>query len=710
MMHPFLIDFETRSKAKLKGKGATSGRRYAEHPSTEVLCAVMNYGGEYYEWTPAQGPLFSSTEVVEIAAAHNAIGFDRHVWRVLGWPEPKRWIDTAELARRAGMRGKLDALGKELLGREKDLVGNRFTIGLSRIKRPASIPPKEWKLLDKLAKTERGVFCELTPETIRRVLDYCRSDVEIMAALWPFIEGWIDLEPELEAAERAIIDRGVCFDVELARGLLAGDRLIAGEALRAAKDALGGVCICGGVGACAWCGREDEDEPESDELDASEVRAPAKFVAALASLGVSIPNAQKGTVEPLLKHVDPRVVAVAKARQAVASIARGKLEAGLLRVSPDGRLRDNTRYYGAHTGRWSGQGMQLQNMPRPSGAPAEWTDEQIGIVADEIKRGDLEWVTEQSIDVLLRACLYAPDGFTFVVADYSSVEARATAWSANDLEALEVFRKKRDVYVNLAARLYNQDYDELLHLAKVVKDPAAKQKRQLGKIGELGLGYGMGAPHLEEWAEGQGINWETAGLDPAEVVAGWRELHAPIVQFWDDLQRAASDAAEGGHATVGLYEFGKVDGDVWLVLPSQRPIVYRRMRFATKADADRANAILRAKGLKGNRKPGSLIYDSPEGVEWTYGGKLTENAIQAMCRCLLADAMVKAEREGLRPVLHVHDELVCEVPIVTATQSLKTLEDKCMKNLPAWARGVPTVRDDFPVGADGYICRRYKKE
>lgn len=356
-------DFETRSRADLKKIG---GRLYAEHPTTEVLCAVLHTPDEAtIEWTPNL-PMAHAADFDQMldylvnvegcdAVAHNAIGFDRHVWRRLGWPEPRRWIDTAELARVAGYpEASLEWLGANLCGQPKDLEGNKLTVGLSRVSR---------------AKKTLGQLPPVTPEILARVVQYCRRDVELMVRLYrEHLSQWLDSDVEgLEAADRAVIDRGICFDRELAEMLLDADECLRDAALEAA-----------GV-------------KETAEL------SPAQLRATLGTLGAVIDDCTADTIRGVLDEIEARdlspgedtkldrIKALCLARQALSSIAAGKLRAGLLRCSPDGRLRDNTRYYGAHTGRWSGSGMQLQNM-------AAGADIDVEATIELLKQGRLEAV------------------------------------------------------------------------------------------------------------------------------------------------------------------------------------------------------------------------------------------------------------------------------------------------------------------------------
>jgi len=311
-------------------------------------------------------------------------------------------------------------------------------------------------------------------------------------------------------------------------------------------------------------------------------------------------------------------------------------------------------------------------------------------------------LTKHEVNVLLRACLMAAEGCMLVCCDYSQVEARGLAWAAGDHEAMRAFQGGGDPYAKLACRLFGI-------AAEVFSKETHKQPRDTSKKAELGCGYGMGAPKFKVTAEKGGMVWKAptcaggpctdplCGFEEADyqgrvfthgartIVNTWREVHAPIVGFWQALQDAAITAAHGGRAHVGPYSFGKVGGDVWCMLPSGRPIVYPRMKVGRDA--------------KGRPR---LHYWGTEGhPEDLYGGKLAENVTQALCRDLLAAALVKVEAAGLPVVLHVHDEIVIEVPCIQAEAALHQLS-AIMQDLPPWAAG-------FPVAADGFVCRRYMK-
>lgn len=665
-----LVDFESRSRCKLKKRG---GRLYWQDPSTEALCAVLYHveSQRWYLWQPGD-----PSPRLDVAVAHNASKFDRFSEEPCGW-RVREWADSSSAARRAGLPGALDALGKRWLGRDKDKAGSRFTLSLSQPSR---------------AKATRGQLPTVTDEARARVIGYCASDVEIMVHAWGRLEPWLAVDADTCEVDTIVNDRGVCLDADMCRALQRQLHRQQDEAVHAAAKALG----------------QRPDETRADAM------SPQRFTRA-----TGLPNAQAETLKDALKTTDQAgwrehapharvgaslrgMRALCEARLALASVVPGKLTAALERVSADGRLRDQLRYYGAHTGRWSSQGMQVHNLPR------------VGF-EDDAKRLGGEWhcneyvealcegaladkhLTKREVSGLLRACLVAEPGKVLMVLDYSGIEARANAWAAGDEAAVEVFRALDagtgpDPYRVMAGRyLFGVD------AAVVTKD-----QRGLGKIAELMLGYGAGADKFRESCEAGGANLAALGVEAEDVVSAYRnEAHPAIVAMWKACERAFRSACEGKAARAGKWRYephpsadgrGRGEVDVWCVLPSGRPIVYAKAR---------AKRVMRT--TKDGRKfqAWDLTYQGGLWPEHVYGGLLVENAIQALCRDFLADALVRCERAGLNPVLHVHDELVCEVDRRAGAEALEE-QRQIMSDVPRWAKGLP-------IRLDGFVSERYRK-
>lgn len=681
-MRTVLLDFESRSECSID----LGGRAYWAHPSTEaILCWLyVVETGEWILWLPGDPcPVLPD----DVLVAHNMTGFDRFGVVALGWRESPvfPYIDTSELARTAGLPGALDELAKRWLGREKDHAGNAVTRRLSGIAAPLSKKEKgfrddsgaiTWGLSAKelrealiahgvspgktikadgvrvhervlwvvppevvaALKTYGGVGTPIPEVVYEHVIGYGRSDVEIMVDAFPRLLEWADADlPGVRDADRMINERGIAFDADLARALLREDE----RGKRAAAEALAAEMECG-----------------ADELIAA-ANSPAQFCEITGS-----ENAQAATVAEM-DHP------LARLRERLASIASGKLTTALASLSPDGRLRDTLRYYAAHTGRWGGARFQPQNLPRPAGRFEGWEDEQVCELADHALAGGA--LEQDEIDLLVPACLTAREGHVLVFGDLNAVEGRGLAWAADDHEALAVYTSGREPYKNASSQIYGVHYDEV-----------TKAQRQIGKILELACGYQGGKGAFLRFAKAYGV--DLSGIDVDGVIAKWRACRAPTVQWWKALQAAFVSAfVDKRPAKAGRFvEFvPSSDGAVAMVLPSGRPIVYGGVEITPGAFGP------------------SISYDGGQFREHLYGGKLAENAVQAFCRDLLAEAIVLLEKDGMPIVLHVHDEAAGEVELARVDWAKERLHTR-LTTSPAWAPGLPlTAKID--------VGRRYRK-
>lgn len=709
------VDFESISEADLKAVG---GRNYANHPSTQVVCAVVREGDRAA--SVGQGwPAFPFPDLEPrsfIAVAHNANGFDRHLWARAGWPEPLAWCDTSVAMRRAGCpKASLDYGAQYYLGRKKDHDGSSLMKDLNH------------QLADRSGEVNLTFdFAEgvtLSTDIASRALEYCADDVDNLDGLLAALAPWFAVDAAAYETDCRIADRGICFDRELAERLLELDARLALEARRRAKV----------------------EDPRG-------VRSTKLFIEQMARYGVELPNAQKKTLQKAKKQLDAddpiecMAILLIEARLAGTTIAAGKLRAALNRCSPDGRMRDLTLYYGAHTGRWSGVGMQVQNLPKgvelpeivdarlldaitrgtwdaarklwvmPSGKTfkegfisPERIDELVEYRIERIKArspGATDGLGSAHINTLTRACLMASPGHLLAVSDYSGVENRALAWAAGDEQALALMAVGADTYKAMAARIFDCD------IAAVTD-----KQRQVGKICELGLGYQMGVKKFGLFLALEGVDLVALerdfGATPASIVKAWRDLHEPIVKFWRDMQDAAMAACRGQETTVaGRFTFRRKGKHVSCVLPSGRPIVYQHMSVvywerrgntmtARMPDGTWMSFTVDAEDQR-KSAPG-LVFMSRYGWKSLYGGLLTENAIQAFCRDLLAHSLVLCENDNMNPVAHIHDEAVCDVPANDIGPGLKKVErNMSAETAPAYAAGMP-------LKCEGFRCRRYRK-
>jgi DNA polymerase len=273
----------------------------------------------------------------------------------------------------------------------------------------------------------------------------------------------------------------------------------------------------------------------------------------------------------------------------------------------------------------------------------------------------------------LRGVFKAPEGFKFVVCDYHAIEAIVLAWLAEFEPLLDVFRRHEDVYEFTAASV-------------------GSTNRQLGKVLRLACGYGMGPDKFRETAATYKL---TLTLQEArDAVRDFRLANAPIVSLWHALEACAKNAITHPDDTLTFKKIKffmaspqkRAAGALLMELPSGRKLVYRNARV----------------------EDGRIIYWGVNQYtrQWceldTYGGKLVENATQAVARDLLADAMVDLEREFPDTLLTtVHDEIVA-MTTSQDTPELFTGMKLAMSTLPCWAR-------DMPLSCAGGISKRYGK-
>jgi DNA polymerase len=422
-VQPVFLDLETRSRVDLRSVG---GRHYAVDPSTEILSAFASLDGRILIWTPgrptptlswpegfaAERPIdnYSGTELPPALAeaiaagrplaAHNAYGFEAHVWKAKQLPAPTQWIDTLPWARAAGCPGSLDAAALWLLKRRKDEVGkkliDRYCRPYGKVKEFRDIPEGDWRVLIK----------------------YNLVDVLLLEELYAVLRHY-DREPELLAVDRQINERGISIDRQLTQAIL---DLAAAETARLAAEA---ESATGGAVKAS-------DLSRKDYLVEWLRRRGVELKGRTASGKVRL---TKGDADDLLDDAklsdDVRTVLVA--RRAVARTTVAKLQSALDDVGVDGRLRDSFSYHQAHTGRWTGHGVQLQNLPKPRPgadvaallAAAGNTKQFRNALSPEISFAD-------GLSALIRPCFCAAPGHVLLIADFAGIEARGVAWCAGE--------------------------------------------------------------------------------------------------------------------------------------------------------------------------------------------------------------------------------------------------------------------------------------
>jgi DNA polymerase len=240
---------------------------------------------------------------------------------------------------------------------------------------------------------------------------------------------------------------------------------------------------------------------------------------------------------------------------------------------------------------------------------------------------------------------------------------------------------------------------------------ADKRERGIGKVTCLGCGYQMGVDRFASYCVGQRIDLAAARTSAEACVEAFRDAYPAIAGHRIGTQngrvvraggiwRAYSDAATQAvtdHTSVsaGRCTFTSVGEDLVVTLPSGRDLHYRRCRIESRVSR------YAARHASKSRPRPTLVYDSPRGESDLFGGKLTENIVQAICRDLLCCTLLRCEQEELPVVLHVHDEVVLEVPAARAEEALQRLVE-IMVRPPRWAV-------DFPILVEAFDSPRYTK-
>lgn len=393
----------------------------------------------------------------------------------------------------------------------------------------------------------------------------------------------------------------------------------------------------------------------------------------LADNGMETESLNKKSVAGLLKDAPPELGEVLTLRQQLAKSSVRKFQAMENTICADGRARGMFQFYGSRTGRFAGRNIQLQNLPQnhlPDLAEARGLVRVGDFDAVEMLYGDVP----DTLSQLIRTAFIPRDGTTFLVADFSAIEARVIAWFAGEEWRQKVFAQGGDIYCASASQMFN---------VPVEKHGINGHLRQKGKIAELALGYGGSVGALKAMGALE------MGLTEDELrplVDAWRQSNPKIVKFWWDVDRAVMEAVKYKHTTsnYGL-TFSCRSGMLFITLPSGRTLSYVKPKVGT------------------NKFGGECITYEGTGMtkKWerldSYGPKFVENIVQATARDILVYAMQTLRCCSI--VMHIHDEIVIEA------DPHMPLESVCeqMARTPAWAKGLL-------LRADGYATDFYKKD
>ena len=698
------IDIETKSDVPIK----LGSYRYAESQAFEVLCVsyalIYRYaGGAEVSGKVHRLDLNDHSDTDRFARLLRDKRYEKHAfnanfervclsrWLGMGtgqYIDPKNWHCSAVKANVNGVFGSLDEVSKVL-----GAAANKDTAGKALIKLfCVPMTPTEQRRSDKSCGCSTFHSPAAHPAEFSSFQNYCDQDVRTEAGVadqLPPIPD--DVQAQYEIDQR-IIDRGILHDEKLSDEAV---KQVAEEQRRVMDDLrkLTGVENPNSV-------KQMLDWLDSRNYKMTSIAKESREEA------LADPTAPDEVVEALKL----------KDQASLSSVAKHK--AALDTRNSDGRIRGALQFYGAHTGREAGRGIQPQNLPRYEAPETDIALLRAGKAGREAPR-----IAKGSV----RASLIPAKGHVFVVADYNAIEARVLGWLAGESWVLDEFQNgDGKIYEATAATMFSVDKGQLIQDLKACGKCGqcrACDLRARGKVSALALGYAGGAGALVAMgAEGAGIDcgnyadmkrsWDAAGSPGAFF--NWRpELHdyhdllrlrdlyrdanPSTVRLWKTLARAWDRAAVqqknvqfGNNGVLAMLRDGKNNR---AVLPSGRSIWYRNAASHmddTGKKVERRTFVGKSKGVGHSRVD-------------THGGKLCENVTQAAARDVLFDLIEKLESSDLpaKTVLHVHDEVVLEVPERHAADVLDEALD-LMSVPPAWGAGLP-------VRGEGSIMERYGK-
>lgn len=613
-MNIITIDFETYYDSAFS-LSKISTEEYVRHKAFEVIGFAFKINDEPTKWVTGTDDfidkvLRSLPWKTSLVLAHNTM-FDG---AILAWRydvTPKGWLDTLSMGR--ALHG-VDA------GGSLKAMAERYGVG------------EKGAEVQKFAAYRRSNF---TQDELNAYGHYCANDVELtylifkkmMAQGFPMSElKLIDLtlrmftHPVLELDNRA-----------LTKHL---------EEVTTSKQAHL-------VGALEAIGHKDLAVKQiiGDEKMRAEVRgvlmSNLKFAEMLKTLGVEPPKKISLTTgketfafaksdegfKKLLEHEDTRVQALASARIGTKSTLEETRTQRFIDLSVRGKFPVPLKYYAAHTGRWGGaDSINLQNLPSR------------GANANKLKKAIL-----------------APEGYVFIDADSSQIEARTLAWESGQNDLVKAFAAGEDVYKIMASAIYQKPTDDI-----------TAPERFVGKTTILGAGYGMGGPKFKAQLKVFGV--EVDELEAKRIIDTYRSTYPRIPELWQRSHEALRYMINGQTVKLanGLLE---VDAN-GIKLPNGLHIHYKGLREIADEQGKR-----------------QFVYDTRAGQTKIYGGKVVENFTQAVARCIIGEQMLKIAKR-YRVVLTVHDAIGIIAREAEAEEARAYVES-CMRWVPPWAQGLP---------------------
>ncbi len=651
------VDIETYSSIDLSKAGVY---KYTEAPDFDIL--LIGYSFDDEEEVQVIDTYNLDEEGRAMMTEFMAALHDPHIIKtafnanfertcLAKWTEkempPEMWRDTMILALELGLPRSLADVGMALGLPEdklKDPQGKALINFFSKPCKPTKANGQRTRNLP-----------EHDPAKWALYKSYNRQDVVTEKEIWSRLVGfgWPKSEKELWNLDQRMNDHGVRLDVPMIEKIVDYDAQ-----------------------------RQEELKAEASELTGlSNPNSPSQLKEWLEEKGEKMTSLTKDTIaEALSRELDPDVRRVLEIRSALGKTSVAKYSTMLEAVNEDGRLRGILQFYGANrSGRWAGKLVQTHNLARN-------TLPDLDLARELVKEGDFDTVqtlfgeTSFVFSELVRTAFIPSEGCRFVVSDFSAIEARVISWISGEEWRLDAFRAGKDIYCESASQMYH---------VPVVKHGVNGELRQKGKIAELALGYQGGVGAMKQMDKGGSIPEE----EMQGIVDQWRAANPKVVKLWKTCEMAAKTCIEE-RRTVKIrcgIAFRYIQGNLFITLPNGRHLCYWGARLVEDP---------RGWGMK-------IIYKGVNQTtkQWgdveTYGGKLVENIVQATARDCLAETMKRVSSLGYKIVMHVHDEIIVDVPNEDRDAPAKITA--IMGEPISWAM-------DLPLKGDTYETSFYKKD
>ena len=653
------IDVETYSSADLLTSGVYA---YTEAPDFEILLLGYSFSDE------------STVTVIDLAQGENINDHPRLKTALLGdnpegvtftafnanferqtlgkhfnkYMPPDQWRCTMVKCLTLGLPGSLAGAGAAMGLPEdklKDKQGKALIQYFSKPCKPTRANGGRTRNLP-----------EHDPEKWKLFIEYNRQDVvteqEILTRLSCYKT--TPEEQALWSLDQEMNDRGVLLDIPMVEKIVAYDEK-----------------------------RREELQEEARQITGlSNPNSLAQLKDWLDRRGMPMTSVTKDTVAAALslKYIPDDVRRVLEIRTALGKTSVAKYAAMLSAACADHRLRGILQFYGANrSGRWAGRLVQTHNLARNS-LPDLALARELAVEGDFDTMQTLFGETAFVFSELIRTAFIPSPGCRFVVSDFSAIEARVIAWLAGEQWTLDAFRAGKDIYCETASMMYK---------VPVEKHGRNAELRQKGKVAVLACGYQGGVGAMKAMDKGGTIPEE----ELQSVVDQWRRANPHIVKLWYDYEAAAKTAISERRPVrrkLGV-EFSYINNNLFIKLPGGRKLCYWGARIREDPVSEREQIVYM--GVNQTTKQWQEVE--------TYGGKLVENVVQATARDCLAVAMTRVAAMGYRIVMHVHDEMIVDVP-VEDTDALERI-NAAMGAPIDWAPGLP-------LKGDGYETPFYRKD